>query len=317
MKPLYFSLLLAFLSVNVNAQNTYVPDDNFEQALIDKGLDFGVLDDYVPTANISNTTFLSIKNKSISDLTGIEDFAALQTLDVSSNNLTNFDISYNSNLTTLYCNSNGLTSLDVSNNLSLTNLHCFDNNLTVLNLNNNVFLRVLYIYINNLTRLNLSNNPFLESINCSTNELEGINLKNGKNTRITFFLAANNPNLNCIQVDDPVYSKANWIYFDPSMTFSQSCRYSSRYIENPNNLQNEIFTKKLFSIYPNPAENVISISIQTDAKYSIINSIGQTLKQGVLVKGQTTIDVSQLDSGLFFMNVTANNESFTQKIVKR
>ena len=36
----------------LHAQKTYVPDNNFEQALIDLGYD-DVLDDSVPTANIS------------------------------------------------------------------------------------------------------------------------------------------------------------------------------------------------------------------------------------------------------------------------
>ena len=78
--------------------NTYVPDDNFEQALIDLGYD-DVLDDYVLTENISGVTELDVSNKEIGDLTGIEGFIALD------------------NLT---CNTNQLTSLDVSNNTALT-----------------------------------------------------------------------------------------------------------------------------------------------------------------------------------------------------
>ena len=58
------------------SQTTYVPDDNFEQALIDLGYD-DVLDDYVLTANISGVEDLNVMEKEISDLTGIEDFTAL------------------------------------------------------------------------------------------------------------------------------------------------------------------------------------------------------------------------------------------------
>ena len=52
---------------------TYVPDDNFEQRLIDLGFD-DVLDDYVLTENINSVEDLYINNSNISNLTGIEDF---------------------------------------------------------------------------------------------------------------------------------------------------------------------------------------------------------------------------------------------------
>ncbi len=65
-------------------QNTYVPDDNFEQALIDLNYD-DTLDDYVLTANISGVTNLDVNNKEISDLTGIEAFTALTDLHCHSN----------------------------------------------------------------------------------------------------------------------------------------------------------------------------------------------------------------------------------------
>ena len=61
----------------VLAQQTYVPDDNFEQELINQGYD-SILDNYVTTSNINSITFLDVSNKGISDLTGIEDFTNLE-----------------------------------------------------------------------------------------------------------------------------------------------------------------------------------------------------------------------------------------------
>ena len=49
---------------------TYVPDDNFEQKLIDLGYD-DVLDDYVTTNNINTVTELNIRGSSIEDFTGL------------------------------------------------------------------------------------------------------------------------------------------------------------------------------------------------------------------------------------------------------
>ena len=61
-------------------QNTLIPDPNFEQALIDLGYDTAPINGSVLTATISGVTNLSVQNKNISDLTGIEDFTALTEL---------------------------------------------------------------------------------------------------------------------------------------------------------------------------------------------------------------------------------------------
>ena len=49
MKQFIFILIIFVTIPSTRAQQTYVPDDNFEQALIDLGYD-DVLDDYVLTA---------------------------------------------------------------------------------------------------------------------------------------------------------------------------------------------------------------------------------------------------------------------------
>ena len=88
-------IIFILASMSIFAQNTYVPDDNFEQALIDLGHDSGELNDSVSTANINGLTSLDVNNKSISDLTGIEDFAALTDLICYSNQLTSLDLTQN------------------------------------------------------------------------------------------------------------------------------------------------------------------------------------------------------------------------------
>ena len=93
---------------------TYVPDDNFEQALIDLGYD-SLMDDYVLTSSIDTETVLFISGESIADLTGIEDFAALMSLDVSNNQLLSVDFSQNTALTSLNCSNNQLSGLTIKN----------------------------------------------------------------------------------------------------------------------------------------------------------------------------------------------------------
>ncbi|MCS5646199.1 MAG: hypothetical protein NZ838_08755, partial [Candidatus Marinimicrobia bacterium] len=120
----------------LHAQKTYVPDNNFEQALIDAGYD-DALDDSVLTATISTVGSLYLENKNISDLTGIEDFSNLSILRVHSNGLTSIDVSNIPLLTYLHLQDNDLTSLDVSNNPLLTTLHVSNNGLTTMDVSSN------------------------------------------------------------------------------------------------------------------------------------------------------------------------------------
>ena len=69
-------LLLLCVPLLTLAQQTYVPDDNFEQELINLGYD-NVLDDYVQTSNIVTVTSLDVHSSNIADLTGIEEFTAI------------------------------------------------------------------------------------------------------------------------------------------------------------------------------------------------------------------------------------------------
>ena len=177
MKQQYLlSLLIPLIGLQGFTQTTYVPDDNFEQALIDLGHDSAPLDDYVPTDNISSLTTLNIENKGISDLTGIEDFTALEYLYCSENDLTGLDLSNNTSLLYLDCNNNNLTSLDLSNNTLLTNLVCYDNNIGSLDLSNNTVLRYLDCKNNALTSLNVSSNTLLTSLICSYNNIGSLEL---------------------------------------------------------------------------------------------------------------------------------------------
>ena len=86
-------------------QYTTIPDQNFEQALIDFGYD-DVIDGKLLTANINSVDSLSLERKNISDLIGVEAFTALKYLDCYNNQLTNLDVSKNTVLTDLNCGRN-------------------------------------------------------------------------------------------------------------------------------------------------------------------------------------------------------------------
>ena len=109
-----FLFLLVFIPVFGFSQYTAIPDENFEQALIDLGYD-NVIDGQVLTSSISSITNLDVSNKSIQDLTGIEDFTSLINLDCSDNFLSSLNLGQKQNLKDLECQSNQLTSINISN----------------------------------------------------------------------------------------------------------------------------------------------------------------------------------------------------------
>lgn len=182
-------ITLLIISLNLFAQNTYVPDDNFEQALIDLGYDT-VLDDYVLTANIVGITNLDVGLKDISDLTGIEDFSALTILHCFNNLLSSLDVSQNSALNSLYCQYNQLTTLDITQNTALIVLNCRSNQLSTLDVTNNTSLQQISCNSNEITTLDISPNTALNYLHCGINQLSSLDVT--QNTAITNLYFNNN-----------------------------------------------------------------------------------------------------------------------------
>ena len=128
-------LVLIIFPYLLLGQKTFIPDDAFEQALINLDLD-DIFDDSVYTSAIDTVQILHLSNAGITDLKGIEGFTALTDLFCHDNQLTELDLSNNPNLFELNCRNNLLTSLDVrnGNNLSLwyftatfnPDLYCID-----------------------------------------------------------------------------------------------------------------------------------------------------------------------------------------------
>ena len=147
-------------------QKTYIPDDNFEQVLIDNGFD-DVLDDYVLTSNISGITCFSspeqrtiFHEKGITDMTGIQDFTSIKFLSLYGNPITSIDVSSLANLGYIDISNTNISSVDLSNNSQLTSAYLGNANLTSVNVTG----------LSNLRILNLSGSGSISSINVSSSE---------------------------------------------------------------------------------------------------------------------------------------------------
>jgi hypothetical protein len=289
---LLLPLLLSFFLID--AQTTAIPDPNFEQALIDIGLDVAPINGSVPTANIDTATSVLISNKNISDLTGIEDFTALRGL---------------------ACAGNVLSSIDVSQNLVLLSLACSQNQLTSLNVSQNPLLAILICDDNQIPQLDMSSSPALFNLRCDNNFLTCLNLKNGNNPSLNIFNATNNPNLTCIEVDNVTYSTANWLAIDAQTSYSINCvNPCSTFgvgIDEP--------TIPSINIHPNPTTGQVTISLAKGSATAVTlrNSLGQLLLTVKSLTGnQLALDISAYPTGIYFLQLEVDGEIITKKVVK-
>jgi uncharacterized repeat protein (TIGR02543 family) len=156
MKNLYSIQLLLFwlffMPTISSAQDINFPDANFKQALLDNGnVDSnGDGEISIAEANAFEQTLI-INNKGITDLTGIEYFTSITSLQCSENLLTSLDVSNNLMLTMLICSSNQLQAIDVSLNSSLLYFDCSDNDLADIQLGDNASISPLFCDQNRLT----------------------------------------------------------------------------------------------------------------------------------------------------------------------
>jgi Leucine-rich repeat (LRR) protein len=120
---------------------------------------------------LAGLTSLNVSNMSITDLTGIEYFIGLTTLNCNRNRLTKLDVSKNTALQSLNAGWNQLNTLDVSNNTALISLDLANSQLNTLDVSNNTALIHLDLHFNQLTELDVSNNTALWRLTCSYNQL--------------------------------------------------------------------------------------------------------------------------------------------------
>src|SRR5690606_31299367 len=185
---------LFLLPLGLYAQVTNIPDPNFEQALIDLGIDSdGMINGQVLTSDIENVILLNVNNKNINDFTGIEGFDALENLDVSFNFMPSLDLSGNSNLKNLvFDRSFNLSTIDITSNLNLETIKSNYSLLTELNLSNNINLLELDLgesapsTTNGIENLDLSHNTMLHKLHLENLELlTEVDLRSGFNSILT------------------------------------------------------------------------------------------------------------------------------------
>ena len=172
-------LLATIISLEGFSQNVTIPDTNFKAALLAHSPIIDTNDDgeIQVTEAEAFTGSLELYSKGITDMTGVEAFINLTSLNVGWNTtLPSLDVTQNTKLTALYADNCNLSSIDLSNNTQLRYLYLNQNALTSVDLSNNTELFSLRIYTNNLTSLDLSANEDLVYIYCRSNNISTFTL---------------------------------------------------------------------------------------------------------------------------------------------
>lgn len=298
---LLLSIFLFLVFLVINAQNTYVPDDNFENYLethdqwgdtvplgdpnsMGDGINYN---DNVLTARIQNVWFLQIVAKNITDLTGLESFVSLDLLNCSGNPITEIDLTPFSNLYEFACQGTPITSLDVSSNPSL---------------------RHLYLSNGQITQLDLSANIIYELYG-GNGVFETIDLRNGYNTSVWDVYLTNNPNLTCVFVDDAEYSEENWTNIDSHTHFveTQGECDSISVLEFEHDMD--------IILYPNPAIDHINIQLpdnEVPQYIHIINLLGEEVTK---IMNSKRVEVSDLNSGMYIFQIKSKKRYIEKKFV--
>lgn len=171
----YFFWFCFLLGLGAQAQIVNIPDANFKNTLVntlcastdatntfDTDVDTNN-DGEIQISEAEAVVKLSVPNQNIADLTGIEAFSNLYSLNCNSNQISTLTLNNFFSLVSLYCSYNNMTSITITNCFNLNQFSCAENLMTEIDLSSTGVSRC-YIQSNpNLTNVNLKNGVSMDS----------------------------------------------------------------------------------------------------------------------------------------------------------
>lgn len=190
MKQYYLILVVFFTALTTNAQIINFPDASFKAKLLAANpsntiASNGALsyikidannDNQIDVSEALQITTLNVSIADIYDLTGIEYFTNLRTLNCNQNHIATLNVSTLTSLKTLLCSLNVLTTLDLTGLTQLNTLECAENTLTQINFANATNLQSLSCKFNFLTTLETNSLLNLNTLQCDFNQLSILNV---------------------------------------------------------------------------------------------------------------------------------------------
>jgi len=270
----------------------------------------------------------------------------LKFIDCSSNLLTSINLGTINSVVEFYCSNNNLNNLNVSN---LSNLNHFS-------FASNQISTITFPSTNNLFSLNISDNPIpiinvnslsklyqfyasntlvtdldcsqtvVQQLFCSNNpNIQTINIKNNVYTTSDpdllyyGFKIENNPKLISICVDEGEQNNLSYNNFSYNTSGNvivyagPTCSKIVVPLSVPD-LNSQ--SKNNSIVFPNPTNTILNISTNDTIvvqKATIYNTLGQLIK---IINNSSTIDVSELKAGTYFISIEGENGKSTQKFIK-
>ena len=119
-------------------------------------------------------------------------------------------------------------------------------------------------------------------------------------------------------------ARSSYLFIDKMVLHRNSVSSSTAFnLNNPEStcynasLSTNAIKKKELKIYPNPTKGKIEIkNIPNNSKLTISNIFGAIIKKIETKKSSEIIDMSDLNSGVYFISNDDKNNSFTKKIIK-
>lgn len=295
-----FSFLFVFIlfAHNAMAQFVYFPDPAFKASVLDQywGYDLNS-DQEIDSAEALLIDSVQCQLQNAFSISGIEAFPNLVYLQCGENNITSMDLSQNTLLQYVSANQNDLISINVAGCVNLTYLRLFWNYLPSIDVSTCLNLEYLDITGNSVDSLDLSNNPSLNALDCSVNGMVYLNVKNNNNVNFTHLFAGANY-LDCITVDDAIYSEVNWIgndyLFDSTVVFSNDCS-TLGFEEGIESIH--------FNLSPNPFSDRIQIEVNEETQYTVYNIHGTMMQNGNLEAGTNLINAENWMAGIYFIQL--------------
>jgi hypothetical protein len=264
------------------------------------------------TNNHISSIILSYNNLTILDLSALN--STITDLDLRNNQLSDLDFSsFTHHFNTIDISENNFTSVDFSGLTSGTSLFC-NNNLNL------TYVKIPADFAPNMLLLSFDN-PNLETIDVRNNSFDGCYLIANPCQYPGWIIGNASPT---ICVDDIVVGeypngdpKTEKSYFEdyyseisiPAPTVSTTCALSDVTFAAQNTI----------ALYPNPAENRLNITGQVEMKsVSVYNVLGQLMgQQNTAGKEKTSLDISSLQSGTYFVTIESDGGLSTQRFLKR
>src|SRR5574343_500064 len=276
----YFLFVLGFSFLS-NAQNITFTDANFKNALV-------------------NTICINNDANPGADIDEIGYFSNLQYLSCSQNSISSIEFFNNTTLQSLFCNDNLITTLTLNNLPNLANLHCSGNLMTTIDLSSTGFVQGDFSNNINLQTVQLKNGITNSCI---------ILLMQGIDYTCSMFL--NCPSLVHVCLDQQD--------LDSSMFYSSSPQEFVTFNTNSNcALNSENFKNNELKIYPNPFNDYLKLSTETNLnieRITIYNSLGQIVNTNT--SNYDYIDVSKLKTGYYFIEIVSDEGKKIEKIIKQ